>query len=68
MAALLKDAIKPNLVQILENNLAFIHGDHFANTANGCNSITAIKTALKLTDYVATEAGFGADPDAEEIH
>ena len=58
MAALLKDAIKPNLVQTLENNIAIIHGGPFANIAHGCNTVTATKTALKLADYVVTEAGF----------
>ncbi|MBF8270402.1 MAG: Formate--tetrahydrofolate ligase, partial [Gammaproteobacteria bacterium] len=67
MAALLKDAIKPNLVQTLENNLAFVHGGPFANIAHGCNSVTATKTALKLADYVVTEAGFGADLGAEKF-
>jgi len=67
MSALLKDAIKPNLVQTLENNPAFIHGGPFANIAHGCNSIMATKTALKLTDYVVTEAGFGADLGAEKF-
>ncbi len=67
MAALLKDAIKPNLVQTLENNLAFIHGGPFANIAHGCNSVTATRTALKLADYVITEAGFGADLGAEKF-
>ena len=67
MAALLKDAIKPNLVQTLENNLAFIHGGPFANIAHGCNTVTATKTALKLADYVVTEAGFGADLGAEKF-
>jgi len=67
MAALLKDAIKPNLVQTLENNLAFVHGGPFANIAHGCNSVTATKTALKLSDYVITEAGFGADLGAEKF-
>jgi formate--tetrahydrofolate ligase len=61
MAVLLKDAIAPNLVQTLENNPAFIHGGPFANIAHGCNSVIATKTALKLGDYVVTEAGFGAD-------
>src|SRR5258705_30972 len=61
MAALLKDAIAPNLVQTLENNPAFIHGGPFANTAHGCNSVIATTTALKLADYVVTEAGCGAD-------
>ncbi|MBI4693736.1 MAG: formate--tetrahydrofolate ligase [Gammaproteobacteria bacterium] len=67
MAALLKDAIKPNVVQTLENNLAFVHGGPFANIAHGCNSVTATKTALKLADYVITEAGFGADLGAEKF-
>ncbi len=67
MAALLKDAIKPNLVQTLENNLAFIHGGPFANIAHGCNTVTATQTALKLADYVVTEAGFGADLGAEKF-
>ena len=59
--ALLKDAIKPNLVQTLENNPAFVHGGPFANIAHGCNSVQATMTAMKMTDYVVTEAGFGAD-------
>ena len=67
MAVLLKDAIKPNLVQTLENNLAIIHGGPFANIAHGCNSVTATRTALKLADYVVTEAGFGADLGAEKF-
>jgi formate--tetrahydrofolate ligase len=67
MAALLKDAMKPNLVQTLENNLAIIHGGPFANIAHGCNTVTATKTALKLADYVITEAGFGADLGAEKF-
>ncbi|NOQ15946.1 MAG: formate--tetrahydrofolate ligase [Methyloprofundus sp.] len=67
MAALLKDAIKPNLVQTLENNLAIIHGGPFANIAHGCNTVTATKTALKLADYTITEAGFGADLGAEKF-
>lgn len=67
MAALLKDAIKPNLVQTLENNLAIIHGGPFANIAHGCNTVMATKTALKLADYVVTEAGFGADLGAEKF-
>jgi len=67
MTALLKDAIKPNLVQTLENNLAFVHGGPFANIAHGCNSVTATQTALKLADYVITEAGFGADLGAEKF-
>src|SRR5581483_3094037 len=67
MTAILKDAIKPNLVQTLENNPAFIHGGPFANIAHGCNSVTATKLALKLVDYVVTEAGFGADLGAEKF-
>jgi formate--tetrahydrofolate ligase len=67
MAALLKDAIKPNLVQTLENNIAFIHGGPFANIAHGCNTVIATKTAMKLADYVVTEAGFGADLGAEKF-
>jgi len=67
MTALLKDAIKPNLVQTLENNLALIHGGPFANIAHGCNSVSATQTALKLADYVITEAGFGADLGAEKF-
>jgi formate--tetrahydrofolate ligase len=67
MTALLKDAIKPNLVQTLENNPAFVHGGPFANIAHGCNSVIATKTALKLSDYVVTEAGFGADLGAEKF-
>ncbi len=67
MAALLKDAIRPNLVQTLENNLALIHGGPFANIAHGCNSAIATKTALKMADYVVTEAGFGADLGAEKF-
>ena len=66
MAALLKDAIKPNLVQTLENNPAIIHGGPFANIAHGCNTVTATKAALKLGDYVVTEAGFGADLGADD--
>ena len=61
MTVLLKDAMQPNLVQTLENNPAFVHGGPFANIAHGCNSVIATKTALKLADYVVTEAGFGAD-------
>ncbi|OIQ62246.1 formate--tetrahydrofolate ligase [Neomoorella thermoacetica] len=68
MALLMKDAIKPNLVQTLENTPAFIHGGPFANIAHGCNSIIATKTALKLADYVVTEAGFGADLGAEKFY
>jgi formate--tetrahydrofolate ligase len=67
MAVLLKDAIAPNLVQTLEHNPAFIHGGPFANIAHGCNSVIATKTALKLADYVVTEAGFGADLGAEKF-
>jgi len=67
MAALLRDAIKPNLVQTLEKTPAFVHGGPFANIAHGCNSIIATKTALKLADYVVTEAGFGADLGAEKF-
>ena len=67
MAALLKDAIKPNMVQTLENNLAFIHGGPFANIATGSNSVIATKSALKLADYVVTESGFGADLGAEKF-
>lgn len=67
MAALLKDAIKPNLIQTLENSPAIVHGGPFANIAHGCNSVRATKTALKLADYVVTEAGFGADLGAEKF-
>ncbi len=67
MTALLKDAIKPNLVQTLEGNPAFVHGGPFANIAHGCNSVEATMTALKLADYVVTEAGFGADLGAEKF-
>ena len=67
LAALLKDALKPNLVQTLEHTPAFIHGGPFANIAHGCNSIMATKMALKLADYVVTEAGFGADLGAEKF-
>ena len=67
MTVLLKDALKPNLVQTLENNPVFIHGGPFANIAHGCNSVLATKTALKLADYVVTEAGFGADLGAEKF-
>ena len=67
MAVLLKDALMPNLVQTLENNPAFIHGGPFANIAHGCNSVIATRTALKLADYVVTEAGFGADLGAEKF-
>lgn len=67
MTVLLKDAIKPNLVQTLEHTPAFVHGGPFANIAHGCNSVTATKSALKLADYVITEAGFGADLGAEKF-
>ena len=67
MAALLKDALKPNLIQTLEHTPAIVHGGPFANIAHGCNSVRATKTALKLSDYVITEAGFGADLGAEKF-
>ena len=67
MTVLLKDAMQPNLVQTLENNPAFVHGGPFANIAHGCNSVVATQTALKLADYVVTEAGFGADLGAEKF-
>ena len=67
VTALLKDAFQPNLVQTLENNPAFMHGGPFANIAHGCNSVVSTKTALKLADYVVTEAGFGADLGAEKF-
>ena len=67
MVVLLKDALQPNLVQTLENNPAFVHGGPFANIAHGCNSVMATQAALKLTDYVVTEAGFGADLGAEKF-
>ena len=67
MAVLLKDAMQPNLVQTLENNPAFVHGGPFANIAHGCNSVIATRTAMKLADYVVTEAGFGADLGAEKF-
>ena len=67
MAALLKDAIKPNLIQTLENTPALVHGGPFANIAHGCNSVKATKAALKMADYVITEAGFGADLGAEKF-
>ena len=67
MAVLLKDAMQPNLVQTLENNPAFVHGGPFANIAHGCNSVIATQTALKVADYVVTEAGFGADLGAEKF-
>ncbi len=68
MSVLLKDALMPNLVQTLEGNPAFVHGGPFANIAHGCNSVVATKTALKLADYVVTEAGFGADLGAEKFY
>ncbi len=67
ITVLLKDAFQPNLVQTLENNPAFIHGGPFANIAHGCNSVVSTKAALKLVDYVVTEAGFGADLGAEKF-
>ena len=67
MTVLLKDALAPNLVQTLENNPAFVHGGPFANIAHGCNSVLATQSALKLADYVVTEAGFGADLGAEKF-
>ncbi|MEP4032159.1 formate--tetrahydrofolate ligase, partial [Roseibium polysiphoniae] len=67
MTVLLKEAIQPNLVQTLENNPAFVHGGPFANIAHGCNSVMATRSALKLADYVVTEAGFGADLGAEKF-
>jgi formate--tetrahydrofolate ligase len=67
MTALLRDALQPNLVQTLENNPAFVHGGPFANIAHGCNTVLATKTAMKLADYVITEAGFGADLGAEKF-
>src|SRR6202140_4384547 len=67
MTALLKDALAPNLVQTLEGTPAFVHGGPFANIAHGCNSVVATTTALKLADYVVTEAGFGADLGAEKF-
>ena len=67
MAVLLKDAIKPNLVQTLENTPALMHGGPFANIAHGCNSVRATKLALKLADYTITEAGFGSDLGAEKF-
>ena len=68
MTVLLKDAMQPNLVQTLENNPAFVHGGPFANIAHGCNSVTATTTALKIADFVVTEAGFGARPWRREVH
>ena len=67
MTLLLKDAIQPNLVQTLENTPCLMHGGPFANIAHGCNSVQATKLALKLADYVVTEAGFGADLGAEKF-
>ena len=67
MTALLKDALKPNLVQTLEHTASFVHGGPFANIAHGCNSVMATKMALKTGDYVVTEAGFGADLGAEKF-
>src|SRR4029450_11869276 len=67
MTAVLRDALAPNLVQTLENTPAFVHGGPFANIAHGCNSVVATQTALKLADYVVTEAGFGADLGAEKF-
>ena len=67
MTVLLKEAVRPNVVQTLENNLAIVHGGPFANIAHGCNSILATKTALRLSEFVVTEAGFGADLGAEKI-
>ena len=67
MTVLLRDAVKPNLVQTLENNPAFIHGGPFANIAHGCNSVLATKLALRLSEYTVTEAGFGADLGAEKF-
>ena len=67
MTALLKDAFAPNLVQTIEDNPAFVHGGPFANIAHGCNSVVATKSALKIADYVVTEAGFGADLGAEKF-
>jgi len=67
MTALLKDALKPNLVQTLEGTPTLIHGGPFANIAHGCNSVTATRMALKLGDYAVTEAGFGADLGAEKF-
>ncbi len=67
MAVLLKDALRPNLVQTMENNPALVHGGPFANIAHGCNSVAATSAALKMADYVVTEAGFGADLGAEKF-
>ena len=68
LVALLKDAIKPNLVQSIEGNLAFVHGGPFANIAHGCNSVAATRAAMKLGDYAITEAGFGSDLGAEKFY
>ena len=67
MTVLLKEAMQPNLVQTLEHNPAFIHGGPFANIAHGCNSVIATQSAMKLSEYVITEAGFGADLGAEKF-
>src|SRR5690606_14055078 len=67
MTVLLRDALQPNLVQTIENNPALVHGGPFANIAHGCNSVMATRTALALSDYVVTEAGFGADLGAEKF-
>ena len=67
MAALLKDAIKPNLVQTLDGTPAFVHGGPFANIAHGCSSVTATRMAMRVADYAVTEAGFGADLGAEKF-
>ena len=67
MTVLLKEAVRPNVVQTLENNLTIVHGGPFANIAHGCNSILATKTALRLSEFVVTEAGFGADLGAEKF-
>ena len=67
MTALLKDAFEPNLVQTLEHTPAFVHGGPFANIAHGCNSVAATRCAMKVADYVVTEAGFGADLGAEKF-
>ena len=67
MTAILRDALAPNLVQTLEHTPAFVHGGPFANIAHGCNSVVATRAALKLADYVVTEAGFGSDLGAEKF-
>merc|ERR1719352_2074377 len=67
MATLLKDAIKPNIVQTLEKNISVVHGGPFANIAHGCNAVAATRTSLKLAEYTVTEAGFGADLGAEKF-